>query len=252
MDTFLTYPEFINLDPRKNRTKGYIPTLEFQTLRHTAMLPSDLFKGKNVLDLGCCIAATGAWVLDHGAASYIGVELNKDFYDIAISLMETYFANHEWFLFNTDILEFLIKNETTYDVVIASGIIYSVTDTWDFLRKITQIGDTILIESDHPIGLMYMLLDKLPTKFKEKIDVMSVLETVPFVLLQQTNMIKDIDGNHHENLQGALPSIQSLVMMMQEYDYHASFDSYQKLKEKIPEVYGKKRYAVCFSRMIDR
>ena len=85
---FELQPEFIDLDPRKNRPKqtkddqgfdilSYPVTIEFMNLRHSVMVPPEIIKGKTILDVGSCMGATGAWSLYHGAKDYTGVEIQK-------------------------------------------------------------------------------------------------------------------------------------------------------------------------------
>jgi len=76
-NVFIDQPEFLGEDPRVSwpKSSGYSSDPEFVYERHALLLPADLLKGKRVLDLGSCNAATGAWVLSNGAAYYRGVEL---------------------------------------------------------------------------------------------------------------------------------------------------------------------------------
>jgi hypothetical protein len=63
-NVFVDQPEFVDTDPRNQRPEqiAYRIDTNFMQVRHEILLPKNTLKGKKVLDLGSCNAASGAWV----------------------------------------------------------------------------------------------------------------------------------------------------------------------------------------------
>ena len=75
---FDDYPAFYQDDNRRNR--GFNPTSKaFIEAKFWALLPEALVSGRSILDLGSGNGAAGQWVLTHGAKSYTGVEVQKNY-----------------------------------------------------------------------------------------------------------------------------------------------------------------------------
>lgn len=170
---FLDYPDFIERDPRKNRGTlsggRYQPTAKFQYIRHNTTLIPNTLAGLKVLDLGCCIAASGAWVLHHGAESYTGIEMEKKFCDIAEENLKKYFPKHQWKIKNQSVEDFFSENQDKFDIVIAWGIIFGSTETQFFLQELCKITNgRLLIEDMQPNHVVNLkkLDKKLPKLLK--------------------------------------------------------------------------------------
>jgi tRNA (cmo5U34)-methyltransferase len=142
-------PEFIEQDNRRFRPNFRINT-EIQERRHAAMLPAASIAGKRVLDLGCCIGATGYWCLENGATSYLGVEAQQEYVDIARTNLAARFAERAEVL-HAGIEDFLEANQREFDVVVMAGVIYSFVDFMPVLRKVAAITkESIVVESLFP------------------------------------------------------------------------------------------------------
>lgn len=153
MNIFNKMPEFITLDVRVKRPVdvSYRIDGEFMHRRHSAMLQAATLNGKRVLDLGCAVAATGAWVLAHGAAHYTGVELQSRMAADARLALGQHFDRSQWDIINQSIEDFLAANTGKFDIVVVSGVIYGIADYFSFLKQITSIAsEAVVIESMHP------------------------------------------------------------------------------------------------------
>lgn len=146
---FNQYPEFVNLDPRKDR-KILTVTAESLTKRCQVMLPQELIAGKTILDLGSALGAMGKWSLEHGASLYHGVEVQKGYRDKSRELLIEYPAVN---IFNN-----MDEVENQYDIIIAAGIIHGVFYLTELLKNICSKSLTyVIIEShlieagDHPL-----------------------------------------------------------------------------------------------------
>jgi hypothetical protein len=151
-DTFNKRPEFILSDPRQHRpaTWQYTVSADLMTKRHLLFFNKSSLVGKRVLDLGSCCGATGAWVLDRGAAHYTGVELQNKFVNTSRTVLSQYYDTDRWNIVNSGVEEFLSNCTEKYDIVIMVGVLHCLFDYQKILRIITDIGQEAIIECFHP------------------------------------------------------------------------------------------------------
>ena len=154
---FFKYPEFIDQDVRINRYKnnefdlGYNINFELQFIRHNLSLPGYLIKDKTILDLGCCVGATGAWALHHGAKHYTGVDLQSKFCHLAKTNLSKYFNQESWDIQEKSFDEFFSSSNQKFDIVIAWGVLYHSIDYTRTLEIFSKFSnDRIIIESYSP------------------------------------------------------------------------------------------------------
>ena len=157
MSFFINYPEFVDLDSRKDRGFSQV-TIESLDKRHAAMTPNWLVDGNTVLDLGSCLSATGHWCLTNGASHYTGVEVQPDLANTGRTLLSEYWDQAKFTVVEQDIREFLdikISTGQKYDVVIVVGIIYAFLDTYGLLEKLSKISNyAIVVDSIYPWPMM--------------------------------------------------------------------------------------------------
>ena len=139
---FNQYPEFINLDPRKDREILTV-TAESLTKRCQVMLPQELIDGKTILDLGSALGAMGKWSLENSASLYHGVEIQKGYRDKSRELLLEYSTVN---IFNT-----IDEVENQYDIVIAAGIIHGVFNIVELLKNICSKSLLYVIIESHLI-----------------------------------------------------------------------------------------------------
>lgn len=150
-------PEFIDEDNRRSRTRNPVSKQQMHN-KHAVLLPPELVKGKTVLDLGCCMGATGHWVLSHGASHYTGVEFQSAYTEKASALLNKYHPGKAT-IHQMAIEEWLMQpNKPTFDIVCILGVIYAFVDYFSILKLATSITkSTLIIES-----LYFGLLKKKP------------------------------------------------------------------------------------------
>jgi tRNA (cmo5U34)-methyltransferase len=145
MTPYDQHPGFYEEDNRQFR--GLSPvTREVLISKHSAMFAEWNLSGKSILDLGCCIGATGQWCLYHGARSYTGVEVQKTYADKARRLL----AHHgdKAVIIEASIEEFLDDTKEAYDVVAMLGVIYVFVDYYTIFRKVARIcSEHLIIEA---------------------------------------------------------------------------------------------------------
>ena len=229
METFRKYQDFIISDIRTDRKgeHGYTVTCEMMQARHSVLLPESLVKNRSVLDLGCCVAATGAWVLDHGAAQYVGVELQKTFATRSHGNLSKYFAHDRWQIVQCSIESYLQNSDKFYDVIFLGGVLYTSLYYQNLLAQVAAMAqNAIVIESMMP----RIISDKLKDMNLASDDQLS--EYYPVVEYRSSrtgNMVHEECGNFKVN--SAVPSLQSLVIYLEEFGFHWDPRSYEKFKQ---------------------
>lgn len=150
MNCFETAPEFVDEDNRRFRTWNPVSKSQMHA-KHSALLPEQLINGKTILDLGCCLGATGHWCLSQGAAHYTGVEVQKEYTDIAEPLFARYHAG-KYAIHHMSIEEWLAQPQIQrFDIVCLLGVIFAFTDYYSVLKKCAaQAREVLAIESIYP------------------------------------------------------------------------------------------------------
>ena len=152
MSVFQRFPQFIETDVRQSRQRGYSVDSKFMTDRYEILLPPELVQGKTVLDLGCCVASAGAWVLDNGAKSYTGVEVQSTMSDIASQNLTQCYNDRDWTIIESSFEHFFEKNTLHYDIVIALGVIYSSIEYQIFLKNIANICNEHIVYDSYTVS----------------------------------------------------------------------------------------------------
>ncbi len=135
----IDFSNFVQLDPRKDRATVTV-TEESLYNRCEVMLPPELIKNKDVLDVGSALGAMGHWVLEHGANLYDGVEIQAGYRQKSNELLSKYP--------NAKIFRYLGNTSDQYDVVIAAGVIHGSLDLVGLLRKIcSKSREYVIIET---------------------------------------------------------------------------------------------------------
>lgn len=241
MSVFEKYPDFINRDPRIDRTHSfgnptYSVNVDFMEKRHNCLFDFDI-SGKTVLDLGCCVAGTGAYVLDKNAKFYQGVEIHHDLAAIASENLNV-FDSDRWNISNSSLDVFLSQNTQKFDVVIASGVVYTYFDPIPFMTKLTELADIIILESRHP----KRFTDDATVEYIENTPLISFSELQPMM-----------DGLTKKELiyHGSQVGYGFARYFFDIYGFYEDRSCYEKLKELIPEFYQShrtKRFGARFLR----
>ena len=239
---FLDYPEFIERDPRKNRGTlelgRYQPTAKFQYIRHITTLPPNMLTGCKVLDLGCCVAASGAWALHHGADSYTGIEMEKKFCDIAKENLKKYFPAHQWKVKNQSTEEFFFENRDKFDIVIAWGIVFGSLETQNFLKELCEITNSrVLIDDMQPNHIIN--LKKLDNFFPQLLKKHGI--DINLLAIQEIHDTATI----YRPIKGAHLAETFVKTMMQRYGFGLEKDFSKDLIHLLPNEYVN-RYSFSF------
>lgn len=143
------YPAFINSDPRKERMYPYPASASYMQIRHDTIFQNINLKNKKILDLGCCVGYTGAYVLDKDCKEYHGVEFSSELFSIASSNLTNNFKDN-FSLINDSAENFVKHNKDSYDVTVLLGLLYAIKDPVCFLENILSFSEIVIIESAMP------------------------------------------------------------------------------------------------------
>ena len=158
MNCYETAPEFIDEDNRRFRARNPISMQQMHN-KHEALLPEEVVHGKSILDLGCCLGATGHWCLSHGATRETGIELQSEYAQIAEKLLNKYHSGK--FAIKQMAIEEWLKqpDKPSFDVVCLLGVMYAFVDYYSILKLVASLtGSTLVIESSY-----FDALKKRPT-----------------------------------------------------------------------------------------
>ena len=243
MNIFLSKPDFISTDVRTRRPRDYMMpiTADVMATRHQLWFANTDLVGKRVLDLGCCVAATGAWVLDHGAAHYTGVDLQQDFVEQSEKNLGLHYAPEQWQIINSDIIGFLKNCQQQFDVVVIAGSIYSMIDYYSVVKDICRIGKEVIIESYHP----YRALQEI---WPEKTDaeLMNLWKTVSMISIETSGQTMSQGGSQlHDS---ARPSMAAFAKIFAHLGWASDFELNEQAVKDLPDVYSLQSpgYAVRF------
>ena len=245
-NVFQLYPEFINTDVRTQRqsnaqTGNYNINAVFQFQRHSITMPPGSIKGLRVLDLGCCVGATGAWALHHGAETYVGVELQTSFSQLAKDNLTKYFPESNWTIQSQSFNDFFANNTESFDLVVAFGILYNSVEIESMVRNLANLNaDIILVDSVVP-KRMYRFLEnsQVPQEVLDKFIRFPYIELGDFGIVAET-------GNNMV-VETATISLPALQILFNRYQYGLECNYTNNLKALFPDEFSS-RYSISFRR----
>ena len=244
---FSKYPEFIDTDPRTDRssTRSYNINQDFLERRYTAFFEHINLEGKTILDLGSCVSSLGAWVLDKGAKHYHGVEYDEKLCNVAKANLSKYFK--DWTISQNYFEDFFLNNTEQFDIIIASGVIYGYDDPSLFIDEITKISDTIILESRHPVG-RWLMESEFDTEVYLPKTYIEMMEKLPLVVYYPKNaFMMYSDHGTSAKFNGSCPTKGFVDYYFNIKGYTGQQEFQKSCEEKCPEVYNNtKRYACLY------
>lgn len=264
---FEQLPHFVTSDPRSTRLRQNATSIsgaidiqepgrlsyvryninkEFLKKRYDSFFHEYDLQDKRVLDLGCCVGAVGAYVLSKGAKYYVGVEYSKGLSNIATINLSDSFDTERWRIENDSNENFAKNLSEKFDIVVASGILYSMFDPIPLLLSLHDKTDAFIIESMQPKMLdtfTYLVREKIePSEFWKKI-----IEEVSFIQYHETS-----DYVTKTKINGSYPSIGFCRHYMDLLGFKDTKKVHERLKTVLPNTYcSVGRYGERFERYKD-
>ena len=255
---FNQQPEFITNDPRydPNHDIGWTP--EFQYDRYSAWFQDVELEGKTVLDLGCAGAAVGAYVLHRGAKTYTGIEISNPIAVMARDNLARYYPQQSWAVEHAVAEDWIQGFDRRYDVAVVAGVMHGVTDMLNFLKRLAEIADTILIECFHPnmtvipnaITRLYTLA---PTP-EEKQEIARLAAWIeheqPYIEINpQGKMVLDDQHATASGIMKLAPSMGALAVILDRLGFTPDYRPYHRLAKQHGKYFGRgRRFAMAFRR----
>ncbi len=233
MNTYQSKPEFINSDIRVNRpwTQQFQVSTEIMEKRHQLWFSKTDLAGKRVLDLGCCVAATGAWVLDQGASHYTGVDVQKDFLKKSQENLLKYYNTDKWSIVDNSIQDYLENCNEQFDIVIAAGSLVACFDQFSLIKNMSKIAKEIIIENLHPYKGFKSLF---PNKSNEEL--YQLWQTLELVSYEFNGQALDT-GCASVQYDSSRPSMAAFQKIFRYLGWDTDFEINKSAQQLVPKMY---------------
>jgi hypothetical protein len=231
----MLHKEFIERDFRARRPAkfGLPVTGEVNLIKHQVMLPATVVEGRHVLDIGSFIGQTGDWCMNHGSASYTGVEIHPEFHNTALELMNKYHAGKSWRLINQGVDDYFAHEVERFDLIFCGGVIFAHVDHVWFLKELAKRSDHIILESRHPKAMWKHHADQISDQLWKELEY-----TVPYQEWHDGTMTNLGRVDHSVRFTAGNSSIGAVRLLMELNGYSADLAMYEQLKSQLPNAYG--------------
>lgn len=229
----MIHADFLDIDYRKKRDprRGLVSTDALTIHKHEILLPRDIVAGKSILDLGCFHGATGDWCLRNNAAHYTGLEINRDFSEIAYTLMDRHHHAKPWEVINQGFDQFFDKDSRKFDIIFAWGVLHHTFDhTW-FLKELSKRADHIIIGARTPKCLWrdMVLTDEYVKKLEYDIAYTEYFNGDMSLMYSPGFAVKCTSANS---------SLAAVKMIMALNGFEADLTAYEHFKKLQPNDFG--------------
>lgn len=257
INIFQTQPEWIQQDTRTGRpivvpspgkpggdSLSYKITASFMYDRHRIILPPELIKNKTILDVGCYMGATGAWALANGARHYTGIDARQKDLELGAEIFKKYFQTTQYTLIETWAEKY--QSKVKYDIVIASGVMYSVFDSFNFVKTIANFArDIIILDNVHPFNGYRRL-------FPNATDAQRQAVSKTLSIIQPSERIRFNSKNENKSIRisASLISLQALILLMKNIGFRYDDSLYQLAEKEIDYYYDIRKHNRYMSKFI--
>jgi len=257
INIFKTQPEWMQQDTRIGRpivvpspgkqggdSLSYNINADFMYDRHRVMLTPELIKDKTILDVGCCMGATGAWALANGARHYTGIDTRQKDLELGEKIFKKYFQKNQYTLIETWAEKYEPKEK--YDIVIASGVMYGVFDSFDFVKKIANFArDIIIVDNVHPFNGYRRLFPNATDEQRQAVSkTLSIIQPSERIRFNSKNEAKSI------RISASIISLQALILLMKNVGYRYDDSLYQSAEKEIEYYYDIRKHNRYMSKFV--
>lgn len=247
---FDKYPEFIDTDPRVNRsnTKSYSITKEFTEDRYSAFFNHIDLNGKTVLDIGSCVSSLGAWVLDKGASFYQGVEFGDSLVKDARDNLSKYWKQNEWDIFEGYAEDYFKQDDRSFDYIVTSGIIYAYNNPCELIDECVKRSKNIILESRNPVKRWVEEHAHIPLTLRHT----RLLELQPMIVAYNNGpMLYGKGGNY--SYTGTCPTQGYVDYYFNAIGYSEDGIVHNMLQKLLPNIYNiDKRFGKLYKKTHER
>lgn len=247
MNLFYQQPDFVTRDPSFNfeaESGIVLHNQENLYIRLSHWVSPERLEGSSVLDIGSKTSVAAGYVLFNGASRYVGVDVDQEMVKIAEENIKKYYPSSDTSVIHSSAEEFVEKCNEKFDIVFLGRVIHSIASGVHFLKKLSQIANTIIIEDVHPLLMpIVYLTDQLgyETDLKSLMHHLeyyySLSESHSLDLFEQIKLYPQLDDNTHR-LSKTLYSIGFLKGVLIPLGFSYDLSSYESIKTIFPEEYG--------------
>jgi len=248
INIFETQPDWVLTDDRIGRkvivpspgksgpSLSYNINPEFMFNRHRVMLPPDLIKDKTVLDIGSCMGATGAWCLANGARHYTGIEQLERYSLPSEQLFKKYYDPGQYNIVQSSFADY--TSDQHFDIVIASGMLYAVFDSFDFVRKIAGLAkETIIIDTVHPFNGYRRLFPNATDEQRS-----AVSKTLSIIQPSERIRMQGVSEKGSIRITASIVSLSALILLMKQNNFGYDDSLYSQAETELPYYYDIKNH----------
>ena len=248
MNIFYQQPEFITRDPSFNfkAESGIVLNNQENTyVRFSHWIHPDDVCGLSVLDIGSRTSAASAYVLAHGAAEYLGIESDPTLANIATENIKKYYPTANATVMCILAEDFIKNTNKKFDVAFVGRVLHQIDDGVHFLKNLSKITNTIIIEDVHPLHMpiVYLLnkLDKeddLTQLFYNLEYCYASSEAYCLDLFNQLKVYPDLEEGVNVPISATVYSIGFLKETFKLLGFSSDTSSYEDIKKIFPDEYG--------------
>lgn len=246
MNPFHHQSDFVTRDPSFNfKTESDIILCSSENIyeRFLHWIQPNELVGLSILDIGSKISSACGYVLFNGSIRYLGIEKDPCLVEIAKENIQKYYSTADAFVRCESAEDFIETNNEVFDIAFLGRVLFQIDDAVHFLKKLSKIANTIIIEDVHPLNMpIVYLTDKLDSK-TDLTDLLynleyhySIAESYSldlFAQLKKYPYTKD-DTPHCATVY----SIGFLKELFKSLGFTCNLSSYENIKKIFPSEYG--------------
>jgi hypothetical protein len=248
MNIFHQQPEFITRDPSFNfkaESGVILNNQENSYIRFSHWIqPADV-TGLSVIDIGSRTSAAGGYVLSHGATEYLGIESDPMLVTIATENIKKYYPTANATVLCVSAEEFVQKYNKKFDVAFVGRVLHLVDDGVYFLKNLSKIANTIIIEDVPPL---HMPVVYLLGQLKNDTDLTHLFYNLEYCyasseaycldLFNQLNIYPNVQQDPDVTISSTVYSIGFLKETFKLLGFRSDTSSYEDIKKIFPDEYG--------------
>lgn len=247
MNLFYKQSEFVTKDPSFNfkaESEVIMHNHENLYLRLTHWILPEQLKGLTVLDIGSKVSAAGAYSLFNGAAKYVGVEQDYNLVKVAEENIKKYYPFADTSIVCSSAEDFIDRCNEKFDIVFLGRVLHSIKDGAHYLKRLSKIANSIVIEDVHPLNMPVTFLSD---QLKNTVDLTLLFYNLEYCyplseshsldLFEQIKSYPCVDDNTNR-LSKTLYSIGFLKGLLSPEGFSYDLSAYESIKNLFPEEYG--------------
>jgi len=159
------------------------------------------------------------------------LEVQQTYIDKSKLILSEYYDSSQFEILNCPIEQFDVNRQ--YDIVVASGVLYAVFDSFAFIDKLSKLAkEMIIIETKHPYAGFRNLWSNISDERRKELS-----KKVKLIQMYDDNHMVDADSESFYSITSSKVSIASLAIMFKNQGWSHDPLLYDLAEKEIPEVY---------------